>query len=242
MKRIALALCQLPVIALSAPAPIDVTPDTAKHLGLAVRWEIAPTALLVGNKPGGLAGHLYRFILRSDDVNLTKCKAVLRITDNDESFLQAVLHTNPHARKIGALFCDVLFSSNYLDKAYVVVGQFTPESPASYRLRVHEWVKGAAKGDDRSGLIEVAEFSMNNVLVALGQSKKEVRAQIAKPPFKTPFGGYLFLKPKESMFPGDRWVLTYTKEHGGHGRADTLRLTFEDGKVHKLEHKTRFMP
>ncbi len=86
------------------------------------------------------------------------------------------------------------------------------------------------------------KYVVGNARITIGLTKEAVRLEMTKGRQQHAFGWYDFKKIPEHAFAGDIWILFYGREKPGVGRLDEVMLTFQDGKVARIEHRSFSCP
>jgi hypothetical protein len=147
MKRLILALLLVSGVAFAAHITVDVTPDSVKKYDLDVKIKSIEQTIKEGDKPTRVTGHSYQVTVKSKKVNLKNCNAFLHVENGEGSYLHVALQRDPLALKDGFIFCTATFSPDYLDKASIIVDDFTPGSSFSYKLKIKDWIKTSEPKD-----------------------------------------------------------------------------------------------
>lgn len=141
MKRLAIALLLVSSVSFAAHITVEVAPDSVKKYDLDVNIKSIEQTIKESDKPARVTGHTYQVTVKSKKVNLKNCRAFLHLENGEDSYLHASLQRDPLALKDGFIFCTVMFSPDYLDKASIIIDDFTPGSSFSYKLKIKDWIK-----------------------------------------------------------------------------------------------------
>lgn len=116
------------------------------------------------------------------------------------------------------------------------------EIPDAYVEAGPEGVPLGPKKAWKRKFVKVDRFVAGNARITIQLTKKEVRLEMAKGRQQHAFGWYDFKKIPDHAFAGDIWILWYGRENPGMGRSDEIMLTFQEGKVARIEQRSFFSP
>jgi len=154
MKKFLLAIALLvPETALAASATVTVTPETINKYDLDVRIKTIPQTIKEGHKPTRVTGHRYQITITSQKRDLKSCEVSLFLEKGKDSYLITAVQKNPFGLKDNIIYCDVTFSPDYGDKAYIILSE-SRSGANSYRLNIKEFAESSAratKASERTG-------------------------------------------------------------------------------------------
>lgn len=155
MKKALLAIALLlPEIAQAASATVSVTPETIKQYDLNVRIETIPQTINEGHKPVRVTGHRYQITITSQKLDLKSCEVSLFLKKGEDSYLVTALQRNPYGLTDNIIYCDVTFSPDYGDKAFIILSE-SRQGANSCRLSIKEFAEFSArptKSPERTGV------------------------------------------------------------------------------------------
>lgn len=155
MKKTIAALLLVSAVAFAAHVTVDVAPDNVQKYDLDVNIKTIEQTIKEGYKPTRVTGYSYQVTVKSKKVSLNNCHAFLHIENEKDSYLHAALQRDPLVLEDGFIFCTATISPDYLDKASIIIDDFTQGSSFSYKLRIKDWIKNpesSARGDGRPAL------------------------------------------------------------------------------------------
>ena len=145
MKTLLLAIALLvPETAQAASATVSVTPETINQYDLDVRIKTIPQTVKEGHKPTRVTGHRYQITITSQKLDLKSCGVSLLLEKGKNSYLVAVLERNSYGLKDNIIYCDVTFSPDYGDKAFIILSE-SRSGANSYRLNIKEFAEFSAR-------------------------------------------------------------------------------------------------
>ena len=145
MKNLLLAIALLvPETALAASATVSVTPETIKQYDLDVRIKTISQTIKEGHKPTRVTGHRYQITITSQKRDLKICYVSLSLIQGKDSYLLTGMQRNPYGLKDNIIYCDVTFSPDYGDKAFIILSE-SRSGANSYRLSIKEFAEFSAR-------------------------------------------------------------------------------------------------
>jgi hypothetical protein len=186
MKKLLLviALLLLPEAAQAAIATVSVTPATIRQYDFDVRIKTIPRTTKEGHKPTRVTGHRYQITITSQKLDLKTCQVSLFLERGKDSYLVAVLERNSYGLKDNIIYCDVTFSPDYGDKAFIILSELR-EGASSYKLSIKEVAEFSARAT--KALYDMATPSGEPTYPKkLTAGQKQLLIQLGDPKWFTP--------------------------------------------------------
>ena len=140
MKMLLLTIALLvPELAQAASATVSVTPETINQYDLDVRIKTIPQTIKEGHKPTRVTGHRHQITVTSQKRDLKSCGVSLFLKQGKDSYLVTAVQKNPFGLKDNIIYCDVTFSPDYGDKAFIILSESRQSAGYSYRLSIKEF-------------------------------------------------------------------------------------------------------
>lgn len=103
-------------------------------------------------------------------------------------------------------------------------------------------VSEQSAGQPSTGFTKVDSFERGKARLALGQIKAEAWKQFSRGETESHRKTYVFSPPGQDVYERDVWIAGYGPQVPGMGTVRTIRITFSDGKISKLEVKGTSCP